>query len=309
MADYIAIDGGTTNTRICLVRDRQVVDTLRLHVGAKNGIVDKSLLTEGLKQGIGELLGKHALQEKDMKRILASGMITSEFGLVNLPHIPAPAGLTELHERMYETVLTHIASVPFVFIRGVKMDSTAWEDADMMRGEETELMGLADSEAGVYILPGSHSKIIETDSRGRIARFKTMLTGEMISALSENTILKDAVDLREQTLQEEYLLKGFDYARQHGLNEALFKVRILKNLYGAGDSALYSFYMGCVLCDEIRYIQKRNAPRIILGGKTAIKNAMAVLLREYTQVPITVIPARLAEHASALGAVKIFEGQ
>lgn len=307
MADYITIDGGTTNTRISLVQNDQVVDTRKFSVGARKGITDKTLLKETVKQGIGEILSKHGMRESGITRILASGMITSEFGLVSLPHIPAPAGIAELHSSMYETVLEDISEIPFAFIRGVKTGGATLEDSDMMRGEETELMGISDCPEGIFILPGSHSKIIQTDNCGRIVHFKTMLTGEMIAALSEGTILKDAVDLGVHTLHTEYLVKGFAYALRNGMNEALFKVRILKNVFGRNPAEIYSFYMGVILCDEIRYILSQNAPQITIGGKQAVKKPMAVLLKEYTKTQITEIPEALADNASALGAIRIFE--
>ena len=55
-----------------------------------------------------------------MERILASGMITSEFGLCLLEHLIAPCGMGELAASMHEVVLEDISKIPFVFARGVK---------------------------------------------------------------------------------------------------------------------------------------------------------------------------------------------
>ena len=38
MANYITIDGGTTNTRISLIKDLTITDTLKFNIGAKGGI-------------------------------------------------------------------------------------------------------------------------------------------------------------------------------------------------------------------------------------------------------------------------------
>ena len=64
------------------------------------------------------------------------------YGLVNLPHITVPAGIDELHNSMEKVVLSEISNIPFCFIRGVKTECSNLEDADMMRGEETEVMGI-----------------------------------------------------------------------------------------------------------------------------------------------------------------------
>ena len=188
MANYITIDSGTTNTRVSLVIDGRIADTRKFNVGAKKGMENGQLLRDALRGDIADILQTNGMNEEQIECILASGMITSEFGLVNLPHIIAPAGAKELHESLYRCSLPEISRLPFVFVRGIKTGGDALENVDMMRGEETELLGSFEG-AGTYILPGSHSKIIEVDEQGRVVRFKTMLTGEMIAALSQNTIL------------------------------------------------------------------------------------------------------------------------
>ena len=93
-----------------------------------------------------------------------------------------------------------------VIVPGVKTEGETIADADMMRGEETELIGLMEhlESAAVYVLPGSHSKLIHVDGAGRIVDFTTMLTGELIAALLQNTILKDAVYLAGTRLDESW---------------------------------------------------------------------------------------------------------
>ena len=307
MKNYITIDTGTTNTRIHLVQDGEVLRRLHFPVGARNGIADKSLLPNTLRQGIDRLLAESGLMEADICRVLASGMITSEFGLVDLPHVVAPAGIRQLHEAMYEVVLPYITQIPFVFIRGVKTDCRDLPHADMMRGEETEIMGLGCNGAGIYVLPGSHSKLIRTDETGAITEFQTMLTGEMIAALTSGTILSGVVRLGDWPVDEVALEQGYVYAEEKGINEALFKVRILKTLFGKEEGYLYNFFMGVVLCDEVRSILAAEPARIVVVGKKAIREAMVSLLRSHTSVPVETVEEGRADIASALGAIRIFE--
>ena len=117
MATYITIDGGTTNTRISLVENLKVIDTLKFGVGARAGIDDKKILESTVKNGIIDILKNNKKSETDITRILASGMITSEFGLCQLDHITAPAGIKELNATMHEVILENISEIPFVFIR------------------------------------------------------------------------------------------------------------------------------------------------------------------------------------------------
>ena len=221
MKRYITIDGGTTNTRLSLVLDNRVIDTVRYAAGARAGIEDKTVLKNAVREGISRLLSVNGLIESDICRILASGMITSEFGLYHLDHLTAPAGLAELHAGMEQVILSDICSIPFVFLRGVKQQGDILH-ADVMRGEETELMGLCPQPNCVYILPGSHSKVIRTDENCRIASFSTTLTGEMISALSQTTILKSSVSLVDHALCKESLLEGYNICKELGMNAALF---------------------------------------------------------------------------------------
>ena len=307
--NYITIDSGTTNTRISIVSENKVIDSLKFNVGARAGIKDNAVLKTAIRNGIDEILAKNNYSNADIERILASGMITSEFGLCNLEHITTPVGLSELHNTSKEIILDEISEIPFVFIRGVKTNGTTFENTDMMRGEETELMGIISESHGecVYVFPGSHSKIIETDSTGKISNFTTMLTGEMAFAISENTILNASISLSNDELNKEYLIKGYDYCNNVGINAALFKTRVLKNLFSSTNSEVYSFYMGVILYGEVKYILNIKPNKVIISGQEKLKEAMNILLSEKSHCEIVSVSADIANTATALGMVRIFE--
>jgi 2-dehydro-3-deoxygalactonokinase len=302
MANYITIDGGTTNTRLTLVINGQPVDRVKCSVGARNG---KAALEEAIREGIDALLKNNGTSDSDVTAVIASGMITSELGLVALEHTVAPAGVNELKQTMYLTEMPNICDVPFAFIRGIKTGADGLEDADMMRGEETEIMGLFNGE-GVYVLPGSHSKAVTVDGEGKIIAFSTFMTGEMIAAITEKTILKDAIDLSCNT-DAEYLKKGYAYAHERGLNEALFKVRVLKNLFGADKCRVYSFFMGAVLSGELDRLVGMGAGRYVICGKRQLREPTAELLRGLCDAEVITVTDEQAEQATCRGAVRIFE--
>lgn len=310
MKRYICIDGGTTNTRLVLVEDGRPTDRVRLAAGAGNtSRTDMALL---LHDAITGLLAKYSLTESDITAILASGMITSDRGLRELAHIPAPAGLAELHDAMHAENIPEISSLPIRFIRGVKLCGDTPESVDMMRGEETELAGIMESlgvvgEKCICVLPGSHSKLIRTDSEGRITTFATMLTGEMMAALAKNTILRDAVDLSFVDTEEDYLTNGYTYAHERGINEALFKVRVLKNLLGASPCACYSFFIGAILQAEIDSILAAGADTVIIGGKRAFREPMQTLLAKMTDAEIRCVEDAVSDNATPLGMIRIYE--
>ena len=304
MKYFISLDGGTTNTRLYLVSDSSVIDTEKINVGARNG---KEALEGGIKKALDVLLSRNLLSESSVEGIIAFGMITSEYGLCPLDHITLPAGLSELHSSIYSTRFENITSIPWFFIRGVKSYGCDLSICDVMRGEETEIMGIDTSgEDTLYILPGSHSKHVLADKNGRITSFRTMLSGEMLAAIMQNTILKDAADFDHNELVPDMLEKGFEYSCDHGINEALFKVRILKNMFGASKEECFSFLSGCILCDEVDAVKRSPAKKVVIGGQKEQRLALSHLVSKYTDKEVCILSDEEVSISSAIGAVKIF---
>ena len=305
MAIYLTVDGGTTNTRIYLLRDGVLTDSRKLSVGARSGA---AALKEALAEHIAAILRENGVKPAQVFKILASGMITSEYGLCPLPHIALPVGRDELYQARYETVFPEVCAIPWCFMRGVRSVGEALEETDVMRGEETELMGiLTDASEALYVLPGSHSKHISVDSEGKILSFRTMMTGELFAAVLEHTILRDATDFGHAEIIEEFLLQGYRYARELGINEALFKTRILKNILGATKEQCYSFLLGAVLCDETDAILRAAEQTVVLGGQKQFREALAILLRTQGEKQVVLLTDEQVASSTALGAVRIYE--
>ncbi len=308
MSNYITIDGGTTNTRVALLENGKVIEIIKLSAGAKAAIDNKELLYNGIEKAIKQLTEKYRKIKPEC--ILVSGMLTSEFGLCEVPHIGLPAGIKELNENLHEK---EMFGMPIFFIPGVKSIADDFLDTDMMRGEETELIGIMQNlpaktfKNSVVVLPGSHSKFIYTDSDMRITKLTSLLTGEMLVALSENTILKDAVKLLSDPHSSEYLFKGYNYAHENGISAALLKVRILKNLFGGKENETYSFFLGIVLQPEIDELINSPAEKIIIAGRKQIKEAIAELLGEITDKAVITVPEEIVKSATFEGMVKIYE--
>ena len=134
-----------------------------------------------------------------------------------------------------------------------------------------------------------------------------MLTGEMIKALSQNTILKDAVELGGLQINTSYLLKGYDYCLDEGINKALFKVRILKNVFSCTKEEIYSFFMGVILCGEIDNIKNSDAKTVVIGGRAQMKNALASILNERTDKRVITLSEEAVNASTVVGAIRIFE--
>ena len=308
MCDLLTIDGGITNTRICLVRRGEITDMLKLRVGVRTNLDGSDYLKREVKQGIASILERNGLSFGDVGAIVASGMITSENGLLEVPHIPAPAGARELADAMKQAFLPEICPIPFLFVPGIRTAGARPLDTDVIRGEETEcigLMELAGFHSGLLLLPGSHSKAISL-REGWIEGFSTFLSGEMFSALRENTILKASVSLEGTEPVEEYLRLGYEYCEREGVNKSLFKVRVLARFLHAAADRVYSFFSGVLLHDEIRSLLRRSCGSIYIGGQSSLKRMMKMLLEAYSDRPLTVIGDEMCEKAPSAGAAVIF---
>ena len=307
MSNYITIDGGTTNTRLRLVKDYLVIAESRLSMGAKDCTAGNEIYKRLIKEKIRELLTVGNAEEKDIRAIIISGMLTSEFGLCNLPHIAAPAGIRELHSSM-KLMDVGISPIPCYFIPGVKIQSENVYKIDMLRGEECEFIGISEQIApsSVCIMPGSHSKHIFSDEKKRISSFQSFLSGEMIYALSQNTILSRSIDLSITNFDGEALLSGYDCVRKFGINRALFQTRIMDNILGSSPEALYSFFLGAVLCEEVETLADCKK-QIYICGQRSIRKAMMFLIKNRMSVSVTEIRDSESELAASGGAIKIFE--
>lgn len=306
---YITIDGGTTNTRIRLIENGTAVDETKLKAGAGNR--NSSLLAKAVKPGIDDIMKKSKLTETDITAILAAGMITSEFGIYCVPHICVPAGVTELNNGIKSVVIHDITNIPINFIPGVKKQGATLEQNDMMRGEECEFFGISkllNAENGsLVVLPGSHTKMVVSDTDGRISDFSTSLSGEMIAAISGGTILSDAINLDIDGYDKEFLKKGFEYCIKNGLNEALFKVRTLKNLLGADEKSCYSFFIGAILCADVKKISACPEKNVYVGGKKQIKDAFFELLTKFTDKTVVSVSESDVDMSVSLGMISIYE--
>lgn len=311
MTHYITVDGGTTNTRVSLVSDGVIKSTKKLGVGSGKGAEGHALLKKSIADTIKLILAEENLAENDIAAILCAGTITSEVGLHYVEHTYTPAGLSELKESAKKVFLSDISPIPFIFISGVKTAPTALENADMLRGEEAELMGIieltGDKTPCVYVLMGSHTKIIQTDKLGRIESFSTSLTGELLQSVAENTILKNSFDYKACRIKAEFLKKGYEYCLEKGLSEALFKARVLKNIFGEDEDNVYSFFVGAVLCGDVECVRKKSPKKVVVGGNAFLKEAISILLREYVKTETIVLPQKIVDDCVSIGLVKIFE--
>ena len=117
------------------------------------------------------------VEEAAPRPILISGMASSSIGWRELPYacLPFPLDGSGARWQEIERVGEHRV---FVF-------SGLAAESDVLRGEETEVLGLAAGgalapfrEQALLVLPGTHSKHVRIEA-GSITGFSTYMTGEL----------------------------------------------------------------------------------------------------------------------------------
>ena len=173
----IAIDWGSSSFRAYLMSaEGHVLD----EVASGDGI--GGVATGAYPATLERLIGKW-LDARASLPIIASGMVGSRHGWREAPYVKCPAGPRD--------VASHLMQVEAGGRRVVLAPGLSHVDEagtpDVMRGEETEIFGVADSGARLVVLPGSHSKWAQVESE-RVVAFKTFITGELFAALRDHTL-------------------------------------------------------------------------------------------------------------------------
>jgi 2-dehydro-3-deoxygalactonokinase len=319
----IALDGGTTNTRARLLRAGHVVATARRAVGVRDAVIGSGAkaLAESVREAVDELRRAHP--EARPAWIVAAGMLTSEVGLLSVPHVPAPAGLDELAQGIDARVLPEIDALPIRFVPGVRTPPgpgpDGWAQADVMRGEECETLGAllalrerpvtpdSGAQRSLFLWPGSHTKLVVVDPSGRIERSHTTLAGEMLDAVARHTLLSASLP-REwpEALDPEPLAEGARLARREGLGRAAFLVRIAHLAARLNPAQRAAFWIGATVADDVGHLAPHlpQAP-LWVGGRQPLRGLYATELKAYHVEPVEALDDHLAEAASARGALAI----
>ena len=170
------------------------------------------------------------------KPIVISGMAGSSIGWKELPYARLPFRLDGS-----DAVVNEIETDTFL-ISGVRSEE------DVMRGEETELLGLEiGREKAVAILPGTHSKHCVLRN-GAMVSFRTFMSGELHALLGSHGILRQSVG---PGWDEAAFLEGIDASIREPLTSSLFKVRTRSLLHGKGPESNGSFLSGLLIGSEL----------------------------------------------------------
>lgn len=286
---YLAMDMGTSNTRLWLCEKKRIIDLKQAPFGAKSGKLEgKSILFQRVRDLINELLLTNKISKEQIDCIITSGMSGSEIGLCEVPHIDLPSDAYKEANNLSITVIPEITDIPFWFAPGVKQTLNGCL-SDIMRGEETEVFGILPylplNTPATIILPGTHNKIIRVSETGEIINFRTTLSGELLDMIINNSILSGSVS-HKFVISETDVLRGASYACSNGLNAAIFHIRVMaKN--GVSSDQLSSFLYGAVLGEDIAIINKYSGTdNIYIGGSKTLQSVYHILLKDVSSIPL-----------------------
>ena len=174
----IGIDWGSSSFRAYLMSaGGEVLD--QISSGDGIGSVAAAAYPATLERLIGRWLEAHPSLPA-----VASGMVGSRHGWREAPYVESPG---RPPGRRPAPLTTVEAGGRTVFLApGLSYVDEAAQP-DVMRGEETEIFGVADSGARLIVLPGSHSKWAKVNG-DRVVAFKTFVTGELFAALRDHTV-------------------------------------------------------------------------------------------------------------------------
>lgn len=316
----VAVDGGTTNTRARLIRGGRVVATARRAVGVRDSLLSDqpSPVAAAVYEAIEEVVQAGGGARPDL--IVAAGMLSSEVGLVCVPHVPAPAGVDELARAVQTYSLPGLADRPIAIVPGVRTPASAgrdgWMEADVLRGEECETLGAWDAlpetrgNDVAFLWPGSHTKLVAVDRSGRIVRSHTTLAGELTAALARHTLL--AASLPPELPAEpprDAVQAGARAAGCAGLGRAAFLVRVAALTQSLGADERAAFWIGAVIGEDVRWLAAHpilsGGRSVWVGGREPQRSLYARWLEPLCHGPVHALDDDLAECAAAFGALAI----
>lgn len=208
--EFIAVDWGTSNRRV-------------FRIGGDGSVLDRRDDDQGILSVSDFPASIAALRgPADATPLLLAGMVGSNRGWIEAPYATAPAGLAAI-------AAATLQPQPGVYLTpGVLFDDPA--RPDIMRGEDVQLIGalaLGKIGDGLVCHPGTHSKWVEVED-GQIARFRTVMTGDIFAALKARSILSDilAHDLADDPGADAAFVEGVDHALDNpDLGAELFSAR------------------------------------------------------------------------------------
>jgi len=211
---------------------------------------------------------------------VACGMIGSRQGWREAPYVACPASLDTLAAGLARVDAGALAIVPGLVTR----DSRGLPD--VMRGEETQLLGAVGAdEAVLAVLPGTHSKWAHV-AGGTVVDFATWMTGELYAVLLDHSILGRMAE-RGTAPAADAFARGVARGLEDGsLAHDVFAARTLPLSGELAGADVADWLSGLLIGREIRdalawaHAVGAGADRVRIIGSDALAARYATALRQ-----------------------------
>jgi len=232
------------------------------------------VLLKGLKELYEAVLLKNGLNDKDISSIYASGMLTSPFGIKEIPHLKVPVGIEDIRDNIYNYHEEAFFKRQIGLIPGVKSNPESeliTRDnvfgVNSMRGEEVEIFGVlnyldADVKKAdiAIIIPGSHTQIAYIHNC-KIVDLVSTISGELFYSISNHTIISSSIEPNLMDFDEQMVEKAFRILKKYGFNKTVYLINTMKVFEVADNRSKTSFFEGAIFSGDIlcleRYLKEK----------------------------------------------------
>jgi 2-dehydro-3-deoxygalactonokinase len=240
--------------------------------------------------------------------LVISGMASASVGMMELPYSTLPFAVDGSGATTHYINSSGHFNHPVLLISGVKSND------DVMRGEETQLVGCMElldewPQEQVVIFPGTHSKHVTINNRKAIA-ITTFMTGEFFELLSNQSILRLAVEKHPDIQSPSFVTHfstGVTEAVTGNLLNTAFRVRTSELLGKRTKQENYSYLSGLVTGSELKALQQGTCSRITVCGEGGL-SALYETALQVINLPaaISILSADKASEAALRGQINIF---
>lgn len=226
-AYWVGVDWGTSNVRAWLANsDGEALKVARSDQGMSR------ISSDAYPNILIGLLNELHANDQSIDHIVVCGMAGAKQGWLEAPYLEMPARLNRLGAGAVHPEFSHHSSTVSILSGICKRGRTE----DVMRGEETQLLGLfalRPGFEGVVCMPGTHSKWVQIEG-GEVVKFSTVMTGELFDILSHHSVLR-------HSLGGKGVGREFEDGRSAGLETGLAEPdKLTANLFRTRAASLLS---------------------------------------------------------------------
>lgn len=306
LENFISCDWGTSNFRLRLVDQEtlQIIKVVESNDGVKKvyqNFKEQSIEKNQTTYFLDFLKSKIALLNLSNTKttVVISGMASSSLGMYELEYAPLPFGFNA--NQLISKTIRPTPDLKIIIVSGAKSDS------DVMRGEEIQAIGIASNlpndEAGILILPGTHSKHIEF-SNGVFKDFTTYMTGELFDTIGSKTILANSLErIKWNAAYETHFLEGVQKAKEDKLLASFFSIRANDLFEKKTKEENFYFLSGLLIGGELAYL-KNTDKKVYVATNGTLRTLYKLAIEALTEHSI-LFEETLIDQALLIGHRKI----